>query len=332
MLRIDRFRVETLFAPINQYFDRWLSRRTPVVESLTLNHQKLYILPTRSGGGFILLIAALWLMATNYENNLAFLVCFLLLALFVVSIHFTHANLSGLTIRAVRAQSVFPGEQSAIELCISQPRPKVREQILLRFPGEDVVSVDLNNAGDTFITLLARGKSRGWLQPGRLIVESHYPVGLFRVWTYIRFQIDAVVYPLPVESTVASRGRGGKREGFFSGGGGSEEYTGLSKYQSGESLKHVAWKQYAREQGLWSKRYADPVSDNLWIDWDNYGGLDREQRLSRMAWQACDCHDRGIPFGLRLPGQSVKPGQGQIHFAAILRHLALFEAEQNRAN
>ena len=141
--------------------------------------------------------AALWLLATNFENNLIFMLCFLLLALFVVSIHFTHGTLSGLRVKPVRAQSVFKGDAAAVELSFSQVRARRREQVVLRFAGGEPLMVTLEKAGDTFVTVLAPTTRRGYLDPGLLTVESVYPVGLMRVWTYIHFRFDAAVYPAP---------------------------------------------------------------------------------------------------------------------------------------
>jgi uncharacterized protein (DUF58 family) len=89
----------------------------------------------------------------------------------------------------------------------------------------------------------------------------------------------------------------------------------------------VAWKQYAREQGLWTKQYGDPVDDRVWVDWGDYPGMDTEQRLSRMTWQICECAANGRVYGLRLPGVELAPDQGSAHRQAALRQLALFDLD-----
>ena len=103
---------------LRRRYRRWIDRRTRTVEACRLNYRRLYILPSKAGFGFLLLVGALWLLATNFENNLVFMLCFLLLALFVVSIHFTHGTLAGLQVKPVRAQSVFQGDAAAVELLI----------------------------------------------------------------------------------------------------------------------------------------------------------------------------------------------------------------------
>jgi uncharacterized protein (DUF58 family) len=309
---------------LRRRFGQWIDRRTRLESECHLNHRRLYILPSKAGFGFLVLVFALWLLATNFENNLVFMLCFLLLALFVVSVHFTHGTLSGLHVKPVRAQSVFNGDAAAVELTFSQVRARSREQILLRFAGGEPLLITLEKAGDTFVTVLAPTSRRGFLDPGLLTVESVYPVGLMRVWAYIHFRFDAAVFPAPVPDRVHASGRRGSGEGHYSGTSGSEEYVGLKTFEAGDSLRHVAWKQYAREQGLWSKQYGDSVDSKVWIDWEEYAGMDTEQRLSRMTWQVCECEAEAKVYGLRLPGTELSPNRGMAHRQSALRCLALY--------
>jgi len=315
---------------LRRRYHRWIDRRTPVVDACQLNYRRLYILPSKAGFGFLVLVGALWLLATNFENNLIFMLCFLLLALFVVSIHFTHGTLAGLQVKPVRAESVFQGDAAAVELCLSQSKARSREQVLLRFAEGEPLTITLDKAGDTFVTVLAPAARRGYLDPGLLTIQSYAPVGLMRVWAFLRFRFDAVVYPAPMVDQVRSVYRRGSGEGHYSGTTGSEDYVGLKTYESGESLRHVAWKQYAREQGLWSKQYGDPIDSRVWVDWADYAGMDSEQRLARMTWQVCECATGGKVFGLRLPGTELAPSQGLAHRQAALRHLALHGVDDER--
>ena len=306
-------------------FQWWMDKRTPVSEELQLNRKRLYILPSAAGFFFLLVVILIWLMGINYQNNLILSLCFLLLALFISGIHFSHNNLSGITLRAVRGTSVFAGQTAAVELCISQSGKRFRDNIELQFPQGDPLTVSISESGDSFVTLLVPTRTRGMLNPGRLIITSYYPLGLFRVWSYARFRLDAVVYPSPVEAPMMEPGNAGKGEGQYRGVSGSDDYAGLREYRQGEPLRHIAWKHFARDQGLWTKQFADPVDQRLWVDWEAFPGLDREQRLRRMCWQVCQLADQQVLFGLRLPGIEIPPDSGLDHRNRLLRQLALFE-------
>ena len=317
------------FSWFRRNYNRWINNRTPVAEQVSLSQRNVYIFPSLPGLSFLVLIGLLWLMATNYENNLIFSLCFLLLALFIAAIHFSHANLWGLTIRVIRATSVFAGQTAAVELCLSQKSGRFRDSIELCFDKGEPLTVSLSSRGDTFVTLLLPTYRRGFLNTGRLTITSYYPLGLLRVWAYARFRPDAVVYPHPQEAPFTGSGTSTRSEGHFRGDSGSDDYVGLRQYRVGEPLRHIAWKHYAREQGLWSKQYADPVEQNNWVDWDCFAGMNREQRLSRMCWQVCELAGQGAVFGMRLPGIEFRPNTGQEQRDKLLRALAVFEVSDH---
>ena len=93
-----------------QRWHRWLGRRLPPAQSVTLDHRKLFVLPTMSGAAFLLVICLLWLLGTNYENNLVFALTFLLMGLFIILPVHTFANLSGLRLQLREARAAFAGD------------------------------------------------------------------------------------------------------------------------------------------------------------------------------------------------------------------------------
>ena len=61
-------------------FRRWVNRRTRPAGEVRLDHKRLYIFPSAAGFGFLVVEAMWWLLATNFENNLVFMLSFLLAA------------------------------------------------------------------------------------------------------------------------------------------------------------------------------------------------------------------------------------------------------------
>ena len=193
------------------------------------------------------------------------------------------------------------------------------------------------NSVRAYITTLAQ--YRGYFNPGRLIIESTYPLGLLRVWSKVDLDIQCLVYPKPVNNDkeiISSSSRG---EGPLQIDGGSEDFVGLKDYQPGDSLKRIAWKQYAREQGLYAKHYADYQDERIWLDWDLLPGLDREMRLSTLCGMLLNISSgnsasnkgRQQQYGLRLPGLEIPPSSGDAHKYRVLKELALFETERGES-
>ena len=65
----------------------------------------------------------------------------------------------------------------------------------------------------------------------------------------------------------------------------------------------------------------------MWVDWDDYAGMDTEQRLSRLTWQVRECEAAGKVYGLRLPGTELLPNRGLVHWQSALRCLALYSID-----
>ena len=82
----------------------WVGRRIPPAREVTLDQRRIFIFPSLTGLFFACSLLVMLLAAINFENNLSYALTFLLATLFIVATLHTYANLSGLTIRAVRAQ------------------------------------------------------------------------------------------------------------------------------------------------------------------------------------------------------------------------------------
>lgn len=309
-------------------YRRWLARRLPKMRTCRLDNSKLFIFPTREGLMFLGVLLLLWLLATNYENNLIFGFTFLMVALFVVSIFHTYANLHGIEVVALKGVPGFVGDTLEFKVQLKQDKVRLRDNLRLLYPDGELKVVRMMDTKTVTVTLAVEARQRGWLDPGRLMVSSVFPLGLVRTWTHLHLDYQALVYPRPIKGAAIVRSPSSRGEGDGELLGGSEDFFDLAKYQPGEPQSHIAWKQYARELGLYSKRFSDPVDELTWIDWDDFPGLDRETRLSRLTGMTLELSSSSQYYGLRLPGLEIAPGQGKAHREAVLRALALFEIEK----
>jgi len=309
-----------------QWFHRWLERRLPRVPVATLNRKSIFTFPSRSGLAFVAVLMVLWLLATNYENNLVFAFAALLGSMMVVSIFHGYSNLSGLSLRVTRVDKGFPGDLLKVEVELSQSTGRCREDILLSFAEGDECRLSLGKGQKkTVASLYLPARIRGRQPIPRVTVETGYPLGLIRVWSHLLLSGYGLVYPRPVEGAAVLGGEGEDASDTSAEAAGSEDFLGLDTYKQGEPVNRIAWKQVARGQGLYTKHFADPVADPKWLDWAHFPGLDRESRLSRLCYQVLEASRRGHPYGLKLPGQSSDLGDGEAHRDRLLVMLAEFE-------
>ena len=306
-------------------FREWVNRRIPPARSVTLDQKRLFIFPSKVGFFFLFSLFLMLITAINYQNNMAFALTFLLATLFVIAVLHTFANLSGLTVHAVRAEAVFPGQQSEFELLLERRRRKEHFDLHLAWRGSSEQVVNLVDSDTLPVSLFLPVGKRGWYHPGRLLIESTYPLGLLRCWTWIDLDLHALVYPQPLQTQERSDLAAESPEGAVELRPGNDDFYGLRPYRSGDSPRLVHWKGVAKGQGLHTKHYTAYSERSLWLDWLDFSGGGLEQSLSWMCYWALEYHASGDEYGLRMPGLQIEPASGERHRDGGLRTLALFE-------
>jgi uncharacterized protein (DUF58 family) len=168
---------------------------------------------------------------------------------------------------------------------------------------------------------------RGWLQLERVTMETRFPLGLIRAWSYVQPDMRALVYPKPDRSPLPATHPVAESGEAQTAGSGTDDFAGLRPYQPGDSPRHIAWKAAARDDSLLTKTFAGRASSELWFDWDELpADLHVEARLSRLARWVLLAEEQGLRYGLKLPGTTVPLGEGLAHRDSCLKELALYHA------
>lgn len=319
----------SLAAPgtLRQRISDWIYRpRTPETPPITLGQRRVYIIPTKQGIGYVVVLLLVLIASINYTLSLGYVVTFFLASIGWVALHATHRNLARLELRPGRSDPVFVGESVHFQVTL-RAAERVRYAIGLCFASRELkggdVYIDVPAGEVASAELQRRAERRGRLSPGRLEVFTQYPLGLFHAWSYFDFGQVAIVYPrpdasggpLPVALGVAAD------EGTIAPG--DDEFAGLRDYQAGDNLRKVAWKAWARGQGLLTKQFHGYQSGDLWLDFSQVSGIDVESRLSRLCHWVLEADQKGLRFGLRLPGVTIEPATGDGHRVRCLEALAL---------
>lgn len=313
---------------LRRRFRQWINRRIPPARAVTLDQRRIFIFPGRIGLFFGVCLLVMLLTAINFQNNLSYGLTFMLATLFVVATLHTYANLSGLTIRAVRAQPAFPGQQSEFELLVERGKRREHYALHLAWPASSDALVNLVEEDAVRVQLHMAVDSRGWFRPGRLRLESTYPLGLLRCWTWVDLDLHALVYPRPLPSPDLPGLASDTPDGAAVPISGSDDFFGFRDYQRGDSLRHIHWKGLAKGQGLQSKQYTAYAERSVWLDWELFPGVGVEQRLSHLCYWALEFEERDEEYGLRLPGIVIEPSVGDKHRDRVLRALALYGKEE----
>jgi uncharacterized protein (DUF58 family) len=310
--------------PFKRQWTAWLDRRIPASPSLVLHQKRIFILPTRQGMAFGVSLILMLLAAINYQNSLAYGLTFLLFSVGVITILHTYRNVAGLRLTAAGALPAFVDEPVRFRVRLDDER-RAHQAIAIGWQRDELQYADVEVGNATDLDLFFVPKSRGWLRPGRLRVESRFPLGLMVAWSWLDLEQKALIYPkpLPGDLLLPAGIDTDTEEGARVHGQGADDFLGLRPYQSGDSRRRLDWKAYSRGQGLLVREFATLTGSDLWLDFSVLEG-DTETRLSRLCHWVLACSSKQQRFGLRLPGVVLAPDAGDAHQAAALKALALF--------
>jgi uncharacterized protein (DUF58 family) len=300
-----------------------------------LNQRRVFILPTGPGLGLGALLFILFIGSINYNLSLGFALTFLIAGCAVIDMHLTFRNLAHLHLLAGRVQPVYAGEEAQFELNLINRRKHDRYAIWLGFIGAGLPDLaqaaDVPAHGSCRVMLSAPARQRGWLQAPRVRLQTRFPLGLLRAWSYWQPDAKALVYPRPEQNAPPLPMRSeGEPDG--QGNAGQDDFAGIRAYQVGDSMKRLAWRHIARlgnesNSALVSKHFEGGAASELQLDFATLPqGMDLESKLSRMTGWVIEAEARGAPYSFRLGGIAFPAALGPAHQEACLRALALYEA------
>ncbi|MBL8378540.1 MAG: DUF58 domain-containing protein [Burkholderiales bacterium] len=294
-----------------------------------LNQRRVFIFPTRYGLLFAFSLAAFLAASINYDLALGFVLTFFLASAGLVAMLHTFRNQVHLTLAPARVAPVHAGQTARFELRLTNGKAYERAAIWLGAQPERVV-VDVPPGRSVTVTLPVATRRRGWQEAPRITVETRYPLGLFRAWSYWQPDVRCLVWPAPAGDVLAlpdapeGTGDGAPR------GAGTDDFGGLREYQVTDSPRHIAWKNAAAAlttgAPLLSKLFTGAASSELVFDLNalpRHLGL--EDRLSLLTRWVDEATTARAPFTLRVPGESIGPAIGEAHRLACLKLLALVE-------
>lgn len=296
---------------------------------LTIEHQRIYVLPTARGCAFIGALLLMLVASVNYALSLGYALCFLLTGLFMSALLHTYRNMAGMRVVSINASPDFAGADLPFEITIDEYRGSDRHAIKIERsgatePSSTAILQAIEGGASGSTVLMVASQQRGLLTLGRLTLSSTWPLGLWRSWSYLHCQASVIVWPQPEEdapplpvqaSDVGSGLRRRSEEG---------DVAGLRDWQAGDPPSRIIWKRVARGGEL-QVRLQDAPSQPAQTDLDL--GTTRlnavEAQLSRLAAWVLAAELQGSDYGLHLPAKRLAAGRGRLHREQSLEALAV---------
>jgi uncharacterized protein (DUF58 family) len=315
-------------ARARRWLQSWARPRAPETLPVRFDRRRVYVLPTRFGLFFAVLLLAMWLGGLNYNNNPALMLGLLLAGAANTSLLAAHLQLTGLQVSAIDAEPVPAGAPLELHVYARADPGRTRRGLQVQLGDASAVLSLVDGAGQATLTLPT--EHRGWLELDRLQLSTTRPLGLARAWAYVWSDAPLLVYPAPeAHGPPLPEGSGANALARLRPTG--EDVHHLRSYRRGDARRAIAWKPSARRDTLLVREYEQPAGADLVLDWRQLHGLEHEARIRRLARWVDEAEREGRRYRMELPGQpAIGPGSGPQQRHACLRALALLPVLASR--
>lgn len=326
---------DTVSMSTQRVSQRFFRSRPEDALPLTIEHQRIYIVPSKRGLAYLLALVVCLIASINYQLNLGYALSFLLAGMFSASLLHTYKNLAGITLESMHASSVSLGEPAKFIVRLGNKTAVDRIGIDVKY-GNKCRRTDLLTDSITTVELPVAAQERGYLSLGRLTFTSQFPIGLWTTWSYCHAPAWVIVHPQPEQNPPPLP------QGFTEGCADAAQLSnegdvaGLRDYVPGDPLTRVAWKRAARTGGA-SGLHVRELEQNmaggdidLSLSITNAHGL--EAQLSRLSAWVNEATRTGASFSLTLNNTAIKTNTGDAHRLQCLDALGVYKKDKPGVN
>lgn len=272
---------------------------------------------TRSGWGIAIACVLLWVMAVNYQVNVAYALVFWLVGILIFGAAAGLRQLTGLVLEIIPAPEYFAQNEIVLTLRACD-ECKRRRWLWLR-----TSLTDNQNAKDWQLwTITPENRDfdwrlppqkRGFLQSLTLAGACMAPFGLIMVETQWEYSGEIIIFPAPLlhDLPVAVVDNHDESSQISLSG---ENPAYLMPHQNTTPLKYIAWKHYAKSGDLLDKYFerSGSVIEPALISYRNYPpNTTKEQLASMLCYRVLRAEASGEKYILELPHQRFEAGTAQ---------------------
>ena len=297
------------------------------MSEFAIGRRQLYILPTRIGWYFSLILLSLFAIAIKYDNQAAFMMLFILTSVGMVAMLYTHNNVIGLELDSQPARSVFVGETATFPVRVRNQSAQDRQAVWLVCDGfHQMLEIPANE--ERRVELRLPTVRRGYLNCSEVSLTSQYPIGIFFCWTK-RFTPSqrCLVYPQPLDLVPFPEdgSNNARKQTSAVIKANAEDYAGMKPFQPGDRLRDIHWPSLAKTHRLVSIQHEDQSSNSANLSWFSLPpSLGVEDRLSQLCFWVTSAEQQGLIYQLEMPSHTIEYGKGTSHFHDCLHTLALW--------
>jgi uncharacterized protein (DUF58 family) len=276
--------------------------------------------PTPLAWALLGITLCLLMMAMNYQNNIAYLLCSAVFSAAIFAAIEARRNLRGMSLETQPVKACFVGQYGSMGAIIRVEDERPR--LLLRLALPDAYSMHvLELQGRHGLAMPLPAWPRGVHRLEYCELESVHPFGLVRSRLRLSLDQELVIYPEPLGERPLPGG-GGQDQGHKRGEG---DFAGHRRYQDGEPPARLDWKVIARDGPLLVKHFTvgSGRQEHL-LSLSALAAVPVEHALSQLCRWICQAEERHEPYQLALAENPGELGQGASHQHRCLEQLARY--------
>ena len=297
--------------------------------SQPLSAERVRLRPTRQALFYLALIVTMLVSSLNYQNNLGILTSLFFLSCLLLSALQGRQLLHSITLSFSKIEPVFCNNPAHISITITTHKNFKGARLLLRIDNSGNNSSDksihMTDSQEQTLNYAIPTSHRGEHLIQSIRLSSLYPFGVMQACANFHIEQRFIVYPDPdlaeKQDLYSSQRQHHDQQDFN-----QSDFAGMRSYSPGDPFKLINWKTAASEKGLHINIFSSNIHSEGWIDWDDYPGMNTEQRLSLMTRAVIEHEKRQCNYGLRLANTIFRPRCGVTHMKQCLTALALFNS------
>ncbi len=304
----------------------WLKQRIPESNTTQLNINNTFILPSAFGWSCIGIVICLFILGTNFQNNVILLFCYFLLSLVLLSV--LHSYFFFVQHKLIFSDITpdFENRRFFLPLKVCST---------LRYQGGELFfkasskgkKISVGNDCTTAEILLPAFK-RGIHPCPKLSIYSSYGFGLFTCWTHLTPKKEVCVYPAikktPLilhKADIDSTLQNSSDTQYMI----SDNLQGIREYKDTDPLNHVSWKHLAKGQGMLTKDFNENTGVSAWLRLSDYMQLGEENALQALCFHIQQLDKDHVAYGIDLGSTKTLPQSGPQHLRHCLELLATYK-------
>lgn len=312
--------------------ERWLLNRIPSENVIQLNINNTFILPSSFGWSCIGIVVCLFVLGTNFQNNIILLLCYFLLAMMLIGVFHSYFFFIQHQISFLPISPDFENRQLYLPIQIDSKQNYLGGSLKFAV-NKDLTLLNHLTEHASILKMPLPKYKRGFYRCPKISITATYGFGLFKCWTYLTPKINFYVYPAMRKSSInlykanvdAQLAHSSDSQYLI-----SDDLQGIREHQITDPIHHISWKHVAKGQGMLTKDFSESKGVSGWLRLEDVAYASTEDALQCLCYQVQQLDKDQVQYGLDLGATKILPQEGQAHLHECLVQLALFSPPTSR--